>query len=209
VALQALSAVLGGTQSLHTNAFDEALALPTERSARLALRTQQVIAAETGVADVVDPLGGSALVEEWTREIRSRVREILDRIETMGGAVAAIENGFVAREIEESAFQAQKEIEEGRRVVVGVNAYREPESAPPPLLAVDPAIEREQVERLAAFRAARDGARAAAALERVRRDAAEDRNVMPGIVDAVGANATLGEVVSALKTVFGEHRPGS
>src|SRR6185295_9050636 len=108
VALQALSAVLGGTQSLHTNAFDEALALPTERSARLALRTQQVIAAETGVADVVDPLGGSALVEEWTREIRSRAREILDRIEKMGGAVAAIENGFVAREIEESAFQAQK-----------------------------------------------------------------------------------------------------
>src|SRR5262245_44811752 len=156
VALQALSAVLGGTQSLHPNAFDEALALPTEKSARLALRTQQVLAAETGVADVVDPLGGSALVEEWTRDIRDRARELLGRIDAMGGAVAAIENGFVAREIEESAYAAQREIEEGRRVVVGVNAYEEPESAPPPLLTVDPAIERDQVERLAAFRASRD-----------------------------------------------------
>jgi methylmalonyl-CoA mutase N-terminal domain/subunit len=208
VALQALSAVLGGTQSLHTNAFDEALALPTERSARLALRTQQVIAAETGVADVVDPLGGSALVEEWTRDIRDRARELLARIDAMGGAVAAIENGFVAREIEESAYAAQKEIEEGRRIVVGVNAYEEPEGAPPSLLTVDPAIERDQVERLAAFRASRDSSKSAAALENVRADAAEDRNVMPSIVEAVEAKATLGEIVSALKTVFGEHRSG-
>ncbi len=208
VSLQALAAVLGGTQSLHTNAFDEALALPTEKSARLALRTQQVIAAETGVADVVDPLGGSALVEEWTREIRTRARQLLDRIDAMGGAVAAIENGFVAREIEESAYAAQRELDEGRHLVVGVNAYREPESGAPPTLTVDPSIEKEQVERLAAFRASREASASAAALERVRQDASDDRNVMPAIVEAVVAKATLGEIVSSLKSVFGEHRPG-
>jgi methylmalonyl-CoA mutase N-terminal domain/subunit len=209
VALQALSAVLGGTQSLHTNAFDEALALPTERSARLALRTQQVIAAETGVADVADPLGGCALVEEWTEEIRSRARSLIARIDAMGGAVAAIENGYVAREIEEAAFAAQREIEEGKRIVVGVNAYREEQSEAPTLLSVDPRIEQEQIEHLSAFRAARDGRRAAAALKTVRKDASEDRNVMPSIVGAVKAGATLGEIVAALKTVFGEYRPGS
>jgi methylmalonyl-CoA mutase N-terminal domain/subunit len=208
VALQALSAVLGGTQSLHTNAFDEALALPTEESARLALRTQQVIAAETGVADVADPLGGSALVEEWTEEIRVRARALIERVDAMGGAVPAIENGFVSREIEEAAFAAQKEIEDGRRLVVGVNAWTEAESEEPPLLSVDPSIEREQIERLSSFRAARDATRAARALERVRRDAAEERNLMPAIVEAVEGNATLGEIVSALKTVYGEHRPG-
>jgi methylmalonyl-CoA mutase, N-terminal domain len=209
VALQALSAVLGGTQSLHTNAYDEALALPTERSARLALRAQQVIAAETGVADVADPLGGSSLVETWTEEIRSRARALIAKIDAMGGAVAAIENGFVAREIEEASFAAQKEIEEGRRVVVGVNAYREEGGQPPPLHSVDPLIDREQVERLTAFRAVRDAAGARASLECVRKDASEDRNLMPGIVAAVAAGSTLGEIVAALKAVYGEHRPGS
>jgi len=208
VALQALSAVLGGTQSLHTNASDEALALPTERSARLALRTQQVIAAETGVADVADPLGGSALVEAWTEEIRSRARALIERIDEAGGAVRAIENGFVAREIEEAAFAAQKEIEEKRRIVVGVNAYREEDALPPPTLAVDPALEREQVERLARFRAARKASDARTALGGVRTAASEDRNLMPPIVAAVAAGATLGEIVSALKEVYGEHRPG-
>ncbi len=208
VALEALAAVLGGTQSLHTNAFDEALALPTEGSARLALRTQQVIAAETGVADVADPLGGSALAETWTEEIRARARALIAKIDEIGGAVAAIESGFVAREIEESAFKAQKEIEEGKRIVVGVNAYREEESASPPLLSVDPQLERDQVERLAAFRAARNAAAASAALEGVRRDAAEDRNLMPGIVATVEAGATLGEIVAAIKTVYGEYLPG-
>jgi len=209
VALQALSAVLGGTQSLHTNAFDEALALPTERSARLALRTQQVIAAETGVADIADPLGGSFLVETWTEEIRARARDLIGRMDAMGGAVAAIENGFVAREIEEAAFRAQEAIERGKKLVVGVNAYREEESGAPSLLAVDPQIERDQVERLAAFRSGRDGAQAAAALETVRRDAVENRNVMPGIVSAVVAGSTLGEIVKTLKSVYGEQRPGA
>src|SRR5262249_8057592 len=159
VALQALSAVLGGTQSLHTNAFDEALALPTEASARLALRTQQVIAYETGVADVVDPLGGSGMVEAWTEEIAARARALIRKIDERGGAVAAIETGFEAREIEESAYLAQKEIEAGRRVVVGVNAFREEQKVAPALLEIDPALERDQVERLRGFRDARDAPR--------------------------------------------------
>jgi len=209
VAYQALAAILGGAQSLHTNSFDEALALPTERSARLALRTQQVLASETGVADVADPLGGSAMVEAWTDEIRARARVLIAKIDGLGGAVAAIESGFLAREIEDAAFAAQKEIEDGRRIVVGVNAYREDEDERPALLSVDPSIEREQVGRLAAFRAARNAAKAREALVRVGRDASEDRNLVPAIVEAVESGATLGEIVSGLKTVYGEHRPGS
>jgi methylmalonyl-CoA mutase N-terminal domain/subunit len=209
VALQALSAVLGGTQSLHTNAADEALALPTERSARLALRTQQVIGFETGAADVADPLGGSALVEEWTEEIRGRARELIERIDSLGGAVTAIERGWIQREIEESAYQAQREIEEGRRTIVGVNAFREQGGEAPPVLTVDPEIERDQVDRLRAFRARRDGRRAEASLSALVQDAREDRNLMPALVAAVTDAATLGEIVSSLKTVYGEHRPGS
>jgi methylmalonyl-CoA mutase N-terminal domain/subunit len=208
VALQALSAVLGGTSSLHTNAADEALALPTEQSARLALRTQQVIGYESGVADVADPLGGSFLVETWTAEIRERARALIRKVDDLGGAVAAIEHGFFAREIEESAYAAQREVEDGRRTVVGVNAFREEDAPPPPLLSVDPDVERDQVERLTAFRARRDPVRSAATLDALRRDAAEDRNVMPAILEAVSSNATLGEVVSTLKSVFGEHGSG-
>lgn len=204
VALQALAAVLGGTQSLHTNAADEALALPTERAARLALRTQQVIAFETGVADVVDPLGGSALVEEWTEEIRSRARKIVEKIDSLGGAVAAIESGWVQREIEEAAYTAQREVEEGRQIVVGMNAFREDDTAVTPVLEVDPEIERDQISRLQAFRASREGARVAAALAALERDAREDRNLMPALIDAVEARATLGEIVATLKTVYGE-----
>ncbi|HEX4441116.1 MAG TPA: methylmalonyl-CoA mutase family protein [Thermoanaerobaculia bacterium] len=206
VAVQALSAVMGGAQSLHTNSKDEALALPTEDSARLALRTQQVLAYETGVADVSDPLGGSHLVETWTDEIRSRAKALMAKIESLGGAVAAIEQGFLQREIEEAAYVAQKEIEDGRRIVVGVNALRE-ESQPPPILTVDPAIEEEQVARLKAFRASRDGAAARDALAALERDAAENRNVMPGLIAAVSAKATLGEIVKSLKRVYGEHVP--
>jgi methylmalonyl-CoA mutase N-terminal domain/subunit len=207
VAYQALSAVLGGAQSLHTNSKDEALALPTEDSARLALRTQQVLAYETGIADVADPLGGSQLVEEWTGEIRERARELMAKIESLGGAVAAIEKGFLQREIEEAAYTAQKEIEDERRIVVGVNALRE-EGAPPPILTVDPAIEEEQVARLRAFRASRNAGVAAAALASLKRDASEDRNLMPGLIAAVSASATLGEIIGSLKQVYGEHVPG-
>jgi methylmalonyl-CoA mutase, N-terminal domain len=209
VALQALSAVLGGTQSLHTNARDEALALPTENSARLALRTQQVIANESGAADVVDPLGGSHLVESWTEEIRTRAKALIAKVDALGGSVAAIEQGFLQREIEDAAYRAQREIEDGRRLVVGVNVQRDEREAPVPILTVDPSIEAEQVERLRAFRAARDGARSTAGLARVSADAREDRNLMPALVEAVAADATLGEIVGALKVVYGEHRAGN
>jgi methylmalonyl-CoA mutase, N-terminal domain len=204
VALQALAAVLGGTQSLHTNAADEALALPTEQAARLALRTQQVIAYETGVADVADPLGGSALVEGWTEEIRARARKLIEKIDSFGGAVAAIESGWVQREIEESAYRAQREVEEGRRIVVGMNAFREDGGRETPVLEIDPEIERDQISRLRAFRASRDAKRTDAALAAVGRDARDDRNLMPALIAAVEARATLGEIVATLKTVYGE-----
>ncbi|HEY3170616.1 MAG TPA: methylmalonyl-CoA mutase family protein [Thermoanaerobaculia bacterium] len=209
VALQALSAVLGGTQSLHTNAADEALALPTERAARLALRTQQVIAFETGVGDVVDPLGGSALVEQWTEEMRARARELIQKIDSLGGSVAAIEQGWVQREIEEAAYRAQREVEERRRIVVGVNAFREEQGTAPPMLTVDPEIERDQIDRLRAFRSARDGRASSSSLSALESEARENRNLMPALIAAVGAKATLGEIVSRLKVVYGEHRPGT
>jgi methylmalonyl-CoA mutase, N-terminal domain len=209
VALQALSAVLGGTQSLHTNARDEALALPTEDAARLALRTQQVIAYESGAADVTDPLGGSFLVEEWTEQIRTRARDLIGKVDALGGAVAAIEQGFVQREIEEAAYGAQREIEDGRRIVVGVNAFREEGETAPPTLTVDPRAEAEQIERLGAFRASRDASRWAAARDRLRLDAAEGKNLMPPLIEAVANGVTLGEIVSTLKELYGEHRPGS
>ena len=209
VALQALSAVLGGTQSLHTNSKDEALALPTEDSARLALRTQQVIASESGVADVVDPLGGSFLVEAWTEEIRDRARALIDKVDALGGSVAAIEQGFFQREIEDAAYTAQREIEEGKRQVVGVNVQREGGEAGLPILTVDPKIEEDQIGRLRAFRASRDASRSGPALENVRRDAREDRNLMPSLVEAVAGGSTLGEIVSALKQIYGEYRPGN
>ena len=209
VAFQALAAVLGGTQSLHTNAADEALALPTEASARLALRTQQVIAYESGAADVADPLGGSFLVEAWTEEIRSRARELLRKIDALGGAVAAIEQGFLAREIEEAAYAAQKEVEDGRRTIVGVNAFREEGDVRPPLMSIDPSVEKDQVERLAAFRARRDSAAARASLARLSTDCGEARTLMPPILAAVTAGATLGEIVSTLKSVYGEYRADS
>ena len=208
VTLQALSAILGGAQSLHTNAFDEALALPTEASARLALRTQQVIAHETGVADVADPLGGADLLEAWTDELSARARVLIARIDQQGGAVASIEQGFIAREIEESSYAAQRDLEEGRRIVVGVNAFRQEQDESPPLLSVDPRIEQDQIERLRAFRAGRDGKTAAARLAALQKDAREEKNLMPGLLAAVSSGATLGEVVAALKTVYGEHPPG-
>jgi methylmalonyl-CoA mutase N-terminal domain/subunit len=173
------------------------------------LRTQQVIAHESGVGDVVDPLGGSFLVEEWTAQIRDRARELIAKIDALGGAVAAIEKGFLQREIEDSAYAAQREIEEGKRLVVGVNAFREAESAATPILSVDPKIEEEQVARLRAFRASRDAAAAKRALETLQENAREDRNLMPGLIEAVGKGATLGEIVASLKQIYGEHRAGN
>ena len=219
VTLQALAAVLGGTQSLHTNARDEALALPTEASALLALRTQQILAAESGVANTVDPLAGSYVIEKLTDEIEAQAQEYLRKIEALGGMVRAIESGYVQREIQQAAYEYQKAIERGDRVVVGVNQYVEETNpsgrekpqgriAGPALLPfhIDPEIERTQVERLAKLRARRDAARVETTLRAVEETARTDRNLLPAILDAVKAYATVGEISDALRRVFGEYQ---
>jgi methylmalonyl-CoA mutase N-terminal domain/subunit len=206
VTLQALAAVLGGTQSLHTNARDEALALPTEASALLALRTQQILAAESGVANTVDPLAGSYVIEQLTDQIESQSQEYLRRIEAMGGMVRAIEAGYVQREIQQAAYEYQKAIESGGRVVVGVNQYVDETRSSPPLLRIDPEIERTQVERLARLRVRRDATHVEATLQAVEETARTDRNLLPAILDAVKAYATVGEISDALRRVFGEYQ---
>ncbi len=205
VAIQALAAVCGGTQSLHTNALDEALGLPTEAAARLALRTQQVIASESGVASVADPLGGSYVIEAWTEDIARRARAYIQRIDEMGGALAGLESGFQQREIADAAYTYQLAVEEGREKVVGVNVFASAEGAPTEVLTIDPAGERAQVERLRALRQRRDAARAAAARRQLGDDAAQDRNVMPAILDAVRAECSLGEIADTLREVYGEY----
>jgi methylmalonyl-CoA mutase N-terminal domain/subunit len=206
VAIQALAAVCGGTQSLHTNSLDEALGLPTEEAARLALRTQQVIANESGAADVADPLGGSYVIEAWTDEIVQRSRDYIRRIEEMGGALSALENGFQQREIADAAYRDQIAIEEKRAVVVGVNAFQAPEEQATEPLHLDPAMEHDQVARLQALRARRDAEKAAATLAALTAAAGEDRNLMPQILDCVRAEVTLGEISDALRAVYGEFR---
>ncbi len=207
VALQALAAVLGGCQSLHTNAKDEALALPTESSARLALRTQQVIAYESGVVDAVDPLGGAYAVEAATSALEAEALGLLDRIEERGGALRGIERGEIQREIQESAYRFQRQVEAGERVVVGVNRFEQADEPPPAeLLRIDPEIERRQRERLARLRARRDAAACRSALGRVEDVARGDGNLVPALVDAVLAWATVGEIANRLRGVFGEHR---
>jgi len=205
-ALEALAAVLGGTQSLHTNSMDEALGLPTEHSALLALRTQQVIAYETGVADTVDPLAGSYFVEALTDAVERGAREYLARIDAMGGAVRAIERGFQQREIHEAAYRWQKRVESGDATVVGVNRFSDGASAPPPVLRVNEGLERERVGRLAALRARRDGASVSDALSAVEAAATSGENLMPPILAAVERLATLGEIADRLRSVFGVHR---
>ena len=205
VAIQALAAVCGGTQSLHTNARDEALGLPTEGSARLALRTQQVIAAESGVTGVADPLGGAWAIEAWTDEIVARARDYIARIAELGGARRAIEQGFQQREIAEAAYRYQRDVEAGSEQVVGVNVHAADGDPPTEILSIDPAAERRQVERLRAFRERRDGERAAAAVAALEGAAAGDGNLMPPILDAVRAEATLGEIAHALRRTFGVH----
>jgi methylmalonyl-CoA mutase, N-terminal domain len=206
-AMEALAAVLGGTQSLHTNSFDEALALPTEKAARIALRTQQIIASETGVTSTVDPLGGSYFVESLTTEIEERAVWLMDKIEGMGGSVAAIEAGWIQDEIAESAFRIQQAVESGERVVVGVNAYELQEEDPVELQTLDAGLVAAQVERVRDLRAARDAAAVEAALRAVRETAAGDGNVLYPMRDALKARATLGEVSDALREVFGTYTP--
>jgi len=205
--LEALSAVLGGTQSLHTNAFDEALALPTERSATIALRTQQVLGYETGVAEVADPLGGSYFVESLTDELERRASDYLDRIDEMGGAVAAIDAGFYQDEIHESAFRIQQAIEQGDRVVVGVNRFQVGEAPPPDLQRIGDEEVARQVARVRDLRATRDAASVERRLAALADAARGPHNVLPDMKEALRARATLGEVSDALREVVGEYRP--
>jgi len=206
VAIQALAAVLGGTQSLHTNGKDEALSLPTEESALLALRTQQVIAHETGVARVADPLGGAWAVEALTAGIVEEAGALIRKVDALGGALKAIEAGFYQREIQDAAYRAQNAIEDGRQIVVGVNEFTVAEERPIPTLEIDPSVEADQVARLAALRARRD-ATAVRGLRAAVVDAArEGRNLLPPVIGAVSGLVTLGEVVESLRSVFGEHR---
>jgi methylmalonyl-CoA mutase N-terminal domain/subunit len=206
VALQALAAVLGGTQSLHTNSFDEALGLPTEEAVTIALRTQQIILHESGVRDIVDPLAGSYAIEALTRRIEEGARAYIARIDEMGGMVRAIEQGFVQREIQATAYAYQLDIEKKRRVVVGVNEY-ESDSPKVPILKIDERVEKEQVERLRAFRAARDASAWSASLERLEAAVRSADNLVPIILDAVKAQATVGEISDVLRRVFGEYVP--
>jgi methylmalonyl-CoA mutase, N-terminal domain len=206
-ALEALAAVLGGTQSLHTNSFDEALALPTEHAVKLALRTQQVIAHETGVTNTIDPLGGSYYVEELTNRLEAEANDYFGRIRELGGVVAAIKENFFQREIAEASFRYQSEVESGRRVIVGVNRYEDPDEPDVEILTIDQALERKQVERVRALRAGRDSAAAEASVARLKRDAAsEDTNLMPAIIDASKAYVTMGEMCDALRDVWGVWR---
>ncbi len=206
VAIQALSSVLGGTQSLHCNGRDEALALPTEESARIALRTQQVIAAETGVTNTVDPVGGSYTIEALTTRIEQGARELLERIEAAGGTLVAIEQGLVQRAIQESAYRAQQQIDAGETIVVGVNTFATEQASPIEVLRIDPEVESRQIERVRAVRGSRDTAAWRAALDAITAAARGTDNLLPPIIRAVDAKATVGEIADAMRTVFGEHR---
>jgi methylmalonyl-CoA mutase N-terminal domain/subunit len=207
VTLQALAAVLGGTQSLHTNGKDEALALPTAESAKVALRTQQIIGYESGVTDVVDPLAGSYYVETLTAELIRAARSGIQEIDAMGGSIAAIESGWMQAQIADSAYLAQQAIERGEQVVVGVNKFVErSRGSELALQRIDERVERDQVARLQAFRAARDAVAVERHLVRIRAVAATSENLMPAFVDAVDAGVTLGEICNVLREVFGTYR---
>lgn len=205
-AYQAMAAALGGTQSLHTNARDEALSLPTQESALLALRTQQVLAYETGIADTIDPLAGSYYVESLTNDLEARAWDYIHKIDALGGSVRAVEQGYIQREIEEAAYRYQRDLEDGRRVVVGVNQFQADESAPHPTLKMDPDVGRRQTAKVAALRERRDTEKVSVALKRLEEAARSTENLMPRILAAVEAYATLGEISDSLRAVFGEQR---
>jgi methylmalonyl-CoA mutase N-terminal domain/subunit len=206
-AIEALAGVLGGTQSLHTNSYDEALALPTENAARVALRTQQIIAHETGVTNTIDPLGGSYFVEALTDEIEAKALEYFAKIDQLGGMVAAVKQNYPQREIADASYLLQQEIDSGRRLVVGVNSHIEGDSDDTPLLRIDPTLEQKQIDRLNGVRARRDGAAVERALAALKESAARPRaNLMPGLLDAARAHVTEGEIVQALQAVWGDYR---
>jgi methylmalonyl-CoA mutase N-terminal domain/subunit len=203
VAIQALAAVLGGTQSLHTNSMDEALALPSEKAVTIALRTQQIIAAESGAANTVDPLGGSFFVEALTNQIEAKARDYFRRIEALGGVIPAIEKGFFQQEIADAAYVYQREIDEHTRTIVGVNEHVDDTPIAIPILEMDPQGEARQIERLRALRATRDNGRAGQTLDRLRLACAGTENTMPYLLDCVRAYCTLGEMVGVMKEAFG------
>ena len=207
VTLQALAAVLGGTQSLHTNSMDEALWLPTEQAVRVALRTQQIIAHESGVADSVDPLGGSYLVEQLTDEIEARALGYIERIDEMGGALAAIENGYIQGEIQQAAYAFQQAVERGEEIVVGLNAYRSDNQIELQRLKVDPEIELEQGRRLRALRASRDQGRVSELLSHLESAVRSPENLMPLFIECVENQITLGEICGLLRRSWGEYNP--
>jgi len=204
VTIQAMAAVMGGCQSLHTNSYDEALGLPTSESATIALRTQQIIASESGIADFVDALGGSYAIESLTNQLEAAAQKYIARIDELGGMVSAIEQGYPQREIQNSAYNYQLEIERKQRIIVGVNAYVK-DTEPVPVMKVDPTIEREQVARLQAFRAKRDAAALKSTIDAVTAAAKADTNLLYPILACVKAGGTVGEISNALRDVWGEH----
>ena len=206
VAFQALASVLGGTQSLHTNSFDEAYALPSEEAVRIALRTQQIIAYESGVADTVDPMAGSYYIEHLTNRIEEEAMKHIDKIDSIGGAVAAIEKGYIQREIVESAYRYQKEIESKKKVVVGVNEFRTEEKTPIPILRVNRAVEKRQIDRLNTMKRKRNNVKVGDALEELRHAAEGGENLMLVILEAVKEYASMGEICGVLREVFGEYK---
>jgi methylmalonyl-CoA mutase N-terminal domain/subunit len=206
VTLQALQAVLGGTQSLHTNSRDEALSLPTETSVQIALRTQQIIGYESGVGDTIDPLAGSYYIESLTTEIENKAVEYIRKIDEMGGAPTAIEKGFIQKEIHDAAYSFQKSVDENKRVVVGVNKFQVDEEQKFDYLRVNPESEREQIDRLTNLRKTRDNKKVVASLQELRRGAEGESNLVPLILDAVKTYATLGEICGVLREVFGEYK---
>ncbi len=206
VTLQALAAVLGGTQSLHTNSMDEALGLPTERAATIAVRTQQIIAHESGVADVIDPLGGSPYVEALTDELEKRAYDYIERIDALGGVIACIESGYIQGEIQTSAYQYQKDVDAKQEIIVGVNDFIGQEPTPIETLKISESIARDQIGRLKAFKARRDSRAVSMHLEKIRTAATSDENLIPRFVDAVEANVTLGEISDELRKIFGAYR---
>jgi methylmalonyl-CoA mutase N-terminal domain/subunit len=207
VATEAMAAVLGGCQSLHTNSRDEALALPTEQSAKVALRTQQIIASETGAIKTVDPLAGSYYVESLTAEIEEQVWKYLKRIDRMGGAMAAIEKGFFQEEIRNNAYRLKKEIDENSRVIVGVNKYQDAHDVEPALNRIDPEIEKKQLARLAEFKSSRDTTKVNSLLSTLQKSAEKEENLMPHIINCVKGYTTLGEISDTLRGVFGRYEP--
>lgn len=205
VTLQTVAAVLGGTQSLHTNGFDEALSLPTEEAAKIALRTQQVVAFESGIADTADPLAGSFFVESLTDEMEKQAQSIMDQIDAMGGSVEAIENGFMQEQIAKSAYAYQKAIESGEKIIVGVNKFTQPTADPIPVFKIDSSIQQTQIDKLTTYRNIRDQQKAVTCLENIRVAAINGTNLMPPVIAAVEQHCTLGEIADELRKVFGEY----